>query len=178
MRQAIRFLAPLLLLLPQAALGNAARPSKIGDYGAWTAAQYTEDGRKVCYAFVRPSKSEPGGRQGVLLSVTHRPGARDTVTIASGYGYPRNAEAMLSVGATQVPFYTAGSTAAARDGAAVVRLLRNGKDAVLKGPAASGRGTVSDSFPLAGFGGAHDAMSKECPAAAPAPAPSPPARKR
>ena len=178
MRQAARLLAPLLLLLPQAAFGAAVRPSKIGDYGAWTAAQYTEDGRKVCYAFVRPSKSDPGNRQGVLLSVTHRPGARDTVTIASGYAYPRNAEATLAVGPTQVPFYTAGSTAAARDGAAVVRLLRNGKDAVLKGPGANGRGTVSDSFPLAGFGAAHDAISKECPGAAPAPAPAPPARKR
>jgi len=176
MRQAARFLLPLALLLPAAALGNTARPSKIGDYGSWTAAQYTEDGRKVCYAFARPSKSEPGNRQGVLLSVTHRPGARDTVTIASGYAYPRNAEATLAVGPTQLPFYTAGSTAAARDGAAAARLFRNGKEAVLKGPGANGRGTVTDSFPLAGFGAAYDAISKECPAAAPPAAP--PARKR
>jgi invasion protein IalB len=166
-------LASSALASPALAQGNAPRPQKLGDFGSWTAATFTEDGRKVCYAFARPSRSEPGGRQGVLLSVSHRAGARDTVTISSGYTYPRNADATLAVGPTSLPFYTAGSTAAARDGAAAVRAFRNGREAVLKGPAQNGRGTVTDTFPLAGFGAAHDAITKECPAAAP-----PPARRR
>jgi len=163
-----------LLLAPT--LGQAAdapRPQKIGDFQSWIAASFTEGGQKICYAFARPTRSEPGGRQGVLLTVTHRGSARDTVTIASGYSYPRNAEATVTVGPTVLPFYTAGSTAAARDGAAAVRVFRNGKEAVLKGPGANGRGSVIDSFPLAGFGAAHDAISRECP-----PAPAAPARRR
>ena len=175
MRTAPRFLAlvSLTLALPGLAAANTPQPQKLGEFGSWTAATYAEDGKKVCYAFTRPSKSEPSGRQGVLLSVSHRAGARDTVTIASGYTYPRNADATVTVGTNSLPFYTAGSTAAARDGAAAVRTFRNGREAILKGPAQNGRGTVTDTFPLAGFGAAHDAITKECPAAAP-----PPARRR
>jgi hypothetical protein len=158
---------------------DAPRPQKLGEYASWIAATYTEGGQKICYAFTRPTRSEPGGRQGVLLTVTHRSGARDTVTIASGYSYPRYAEATVTVGATVLPFYTAGSTAAARDGTAAVRVFRNGREAVLKGPGVNGRGTVVDSFPLAGFGNAHDAIDAACPTAAPTPkAPPAPARRR
>ena len=64
-------------------------------------------------------------------------------------------------------FYTSGSTAAARDGAAAVRAFRNGRDAVMTAPGANGRGTVADSFPLAGFGAAYEAICKECPAGGP-----------
>ena len=140
------------------------RPQKLGEFQSWTAATYAEGGQKTCYAFARPSRSEPA-RQGVLLTVTHRHNARDTVTISAGYAFPRNAEATVSVGGTELPFYTSGSTAAARDGAAAVRAFRNGRDAVMKAPGANGKGTASDSFPLAGFGAAYDAISKECPAA-------------
>jgi invasion protein IalB len=134
-----------------------ARPRKLGDFQSWIAATYMEGGQKVCYAFAKAS------RQGVLLTVTHRHSGRDTVTVSAGYAYPRNAEATAVVGGTELPFYTAGSTAAARDGAAAVRAFRNGREAVLRGPGANGRGTVSDSFPLAGFSGAYEAISKECP---------------
>jgi hypothetical protein len=70
----------------------------------------------------------------------------------------------VNVGGTDLPFYTSGSIAAARDGAAAVRAFRGGREAVMKAPGANGRGTVSDTFPLAGFGAAYDAISKECPA--------------
>jgi invasion protein IalB len=139
------------------------RPQRLGEFQSWTAASFAEGGQKTCYAFARPSKSEPA-RQGVLLTVTHRHNARDTVTVSAGYAFPRNAEATVSVGGTDLNFYTSGSTAAARDGAAAVRAFRNGKDAVMKAPGANGKGTASDSFPLAGFGAAYEAISKECPA--------------
>lgn len=151
-----------LLLAPPAALAQP-HPQKIGEFQSWTAASFTEGGQKTCYAFARPSKSE-GNRQGVMLTVTHRHSARDTVTISAGYTFPRNAEPTVAVGGTELKFYTSNSTAAARDGAAAVRAFRNGKEAVMKAPGANGRGTVSDTFPLAGFGAAYDAISKECPA--------------
>ncbi len=152
-----------LLLVPGLALAQP-RPQKLGEFQSWTAASFVEGGQKTCYAFARPTKSEPA-RQGVLLTVTHRQAARDTVTISAGYSFPRNADAAVAVGGTELAFYTSGTTAAARDGAAAVRAFRNGKDAVMKAPGANGRGSVSDTFPLAGFGAAYDAISKECPAA-------------
>ncbi|SDB35755.1 invasion associated locus B family protein [Belnapia rosea] len=147
----------LASLLAPAAQAQQARPQKLGEFQSWIAASFAEGGQKVCYAFTRAS------RQGVMLTVTHRQGRRDTVTVSAGYAYPRNAEATATVGGTDLPFYTAGSTAAARDGAAAIRAFRNGREAVLKGPGANGRGTVSDTFPLAGFSAAYDAISKECP---------------
>jgi len=160
MRMPLRLalLATLVAALPLApVLGQQARPQRLGDFQSWTAAAYGERAQRICYAFARAS------RAGVLLTVTHLPGSRDEVTVSAGYTYPRNAEATVNVGATELPFYTAGSTAAARDGAAAVRAFRNGREAVLKAPPANGRGTHTDSFPLAGFGAAYDAITRECP---------------
>ncbi len=164
MRMPIRsaLLAALLgLSLPLAAQAQP-RPQRIGDYQSWTAASFAEGGGKTCYAFARATKAE--GRKDVMLTVTHRQAARDTVTISAGYSFPRGAAATVTVGGTDLPFYTSGSTAAAENGAAAVRAFRNGKEAVMKAPGANGRGTVSDTFPLTGFGAAYDAISKECPA--------------
>jgi invasion protein IalB len=147
-----------VLFAPAAIAQQQARPRKLGEFQAWTAAAYAEAGQQVCYAFTRTD------RQGVLLTVTHRPGGRDTVTVSAGYSYPRNAEPVATVGSTELSFYTAGTTAAARDGAAAVRAFRAGREAVLRGPAANGRGQVSDTFPLNGFTLAYDAISRECPA--------------
>lgn len=154
-----------VLIVPAASAQQQTPPRKLGDFQSWIAATYAEGGQKVCYAFAKPSRSDGPSRQGVLLTVTHRPNGRDTVTMSAGYTYPRNAEVVSTVSANELPFYTAGSTAAARDGAAVVRAFRNGREAVLRGPGANGRGTVADTFPLAGFSGAYDAISKECPPA-------------
>jgi hypothetical protein len=144
-------------------------PQKLGQFGSWTAASYTEGGHKVCYAFARASKVEgvanrPG--QQVLLTVTHRPQGRDQVALRVGYPYPRDAEVKLHVGGTELPFYTAGSDAFSRDGAAAVRAFRGGREVVARGPGPGNRGAAHDVFPLAGFAQAYEAISKECPPAA------------
>jgi hypothetical protein len=154
-----------LLLCPALAQAQQERPKKLGDFQSWIAATYTDGGQKICYAFARASRSEGASRQNVMLTVTHRPGTRDTVTISAGYTYPRTVtDLQVTVGSNELPFYTAGSTAAARDGAAAVRTLRGGREAVAKAPGPNGRGQVTDSFPLAGFSAAYDAISRECPA--------------
>ncbi len=145
------------LLLPCAARAQQARPQKLGEFRDWIAATYPEGGQKVCYAFTRAS------RQGVMLTVTHRPGRRDTVTVSAGQAYPRNAEAMAVISGADLPFYTAGSTAAARDGGMVVSAMRSGREMLLRGPAANGRTATSDTFSLSGFTAAYEAISKECP---------------
>jgi hypothetical protein len=75
----------------------------------------------------------------------------------------------VSVGNTKVGFYTSGNSAFARDNRAALAALRNGREAVARGPLPNGgRGQATDAFSLAGFSAALDAISRECPASAPA----------
>jgi len=175
--------APLLLacaLWPAAGAAAQGGPQRIGEFQAWTAATHAEGGQKVCYAFTRATRSEgvPNRAPGdVLLVVTHRPKGRDQVALQSGYSYPRNADGgnpvQVSVGGAKLGFYTAGGSAFARDNKAALAALRNGREAVARGPLPNGgRGQASDSFSLAGFGAALDAISRECPASSPAPSAS------
>ena len=67
-----------------------------------------------------------------------------------------------------MPFFTAGDTAFARDGRAVVTALRGGREALHRGPGPNGRGQATDTFALAGFVQAYEAISRECPVPPPA----------
>jgi hypothetical protein len=167
-------LASLLMLAVPAAQAQqrsapAARPAQLGSFQAWTAATHTEGGQKVCYAFTRARSIEgvPGREQNnIMLVVTHRPGSRDQVAFRVGYSFARNAEAKLFVGSSELPFYTSGDTAFARDGRAVVAALRGGREALGRSPGPNGRGQATDTFGLAGFSQAYEAISRECPPAA------------
>ncbi|WP_376099598.1 invasion associated locus B family protein [Roseomonas sp. CCTCC AB2023176] len=163
--------AALLCALPAHAQQQrpaASGPQRIGTFGAWTAATHQEGGGKVCYAFTRASRSEGGGqRQNVLMTVTHRPQGRDQVAVRVGHSFARNAELQVRIGERDFPFYTAGDTGFARGGAAVIAALRNGRDAVARGPGPGNRGGTTDTFSLNGFNAAYEAISRECPAGAP-----------
>ncbi len=153
------------LALPPAG-GAHAQPSRLGEHGDWTAASTVEGGQKVCYAFTRPKRSEgaPAGRQAVMLTVTHRPAQRDAVILSAGYTFGPGATVRVAVGPTMLDFYTVAAAAAPRDAPATIRAFRGGREAVAKGPGPGGRGMVTDSFSLAGFGAALDAINRECPA--------------
>jgi hypothetical protein len=138
-------------------------PRRLGDFQDWTAAVHTEGGQKVCYAFTRASRTDPS-REGVILTVTHRAAGRDQVALSAGYAYPRNAAVTVTVGQTQLAFYTGGNSAFARDGRAAVAAFRAGATAVSRGPRGGRRGTATDTFSLTGFTAAHEAISQECPA--------------
>lgn len=145
------------------ALAQQQGPRRLGDFRDWTAAVHTEAGQKVCYAFTRASRTDPR-RDNVILTVTHRAQGRDQVALSAGYAYPRNAAVTVAVGQAQLAFYTSGSSAFARDGRAAVAAFRAGANAVARGPRAGGRGTAADTFSLAGFTAAYEAISRECPA--------------
>jgi len=146
-------------------------PTRLGEFQSWTAAAHQEAGQKVCYAFASASRAEgvPGrDARAVLLVVTHRPGSRDQVAVRSGFPHGRGAEPKLAVGAAEHALYTNGDTAFVNPGQAraVVAALRGGREAVVRGPGPNGRGVASETFPLAVFGAAYDAISRECPAPA------------
>lgn len=144
--------------------GASGDPQRLGTYGTWTAATHQESGGKVCYAFTRASRSEGGGtRPNVMMTVTHRPAGRDQVAVRVGHPFTRNAEVAVRIGERDLPFYTAGDTAFARGGVATIAALRDGRDAVARGPGPGGRGGTTDTFSLNGFTAAYDAISRECP---------------
>jgi invasion protein IalB len=153
---------PALAQQRPAAPAQQPGPRQLGSFRDWTAATHQENGQKICYAFTRASKTEPA-RQGVVLTVTHRPAGRDAVALSAGYAYPRNAEVTMAIGQTNLPFYTGGNSAFAREGAAVVAAMRGGSRAVMRGPGAGGRGNANDQISLAGFSAAYDAIARECP---------------
>lgn len=168
----LAFASLLLLAIPaaqaqQRSAPTAARPAQLGSFQAWTAATHVEGGQKVCYAFTRARSIEgvPGREQNnVMLVVTHRPGSRDQVAFRVGYSFARNAESKLFIGSNELPFYTSGDTAFARDGRAVVAALRGGREALGRSPGPNGRGQATDTFGLSGFTQAYEAISRECPA--------------
>ena len=173
-RFVLAILAALILAGPAAAQQRPAQPSaqatgptSIGRFQNWEAATFTEQGRRVCYAFTRAATSSPAvqGRGEVVLMVTHRPGSRDQVAVRAGYTYPQNAEPAGVVeaggGNVNLAFFTAGDAAFARDREAAVAAFRRGRTLRLQGPGPRG-GTVSDTFSLLGFTAAYQAISDAC----------------
>ncbi|WP_338664419.1 invasion associated locus B family protein [Pararoseomonas sp. SCSIO 73927] len=136
---------------------NSSGPQRLGTFGEWTAATHTEASGKVCYAFTRME-----GRANTLLTVTHRTGGRDQVSLRIGRAFPRNAEVKVDVGDNDLDFYTSGDNAFARDGRATVAAFRSGREAAAKSPAPNNRSTT-ETFSLSGFTAAYEAISKECP---------------
>lgn len=163
-------LAALLFGLPALAQNRPAGPRALGTFQSWTAATHNENGVRVCYAFARAARSEgvPGhNAQNIQLLVTHRPNGRDQVAVRTGFTFARGAELRLVIGQTDLPAYTSQDSAFLRDGRAAVTAMRGGREALARAPGPGGRGTASDVFPLAGFSAAYEAISRECPAAAP-----------
>jgi hypothetical protein len=137
---------------------------QLGKFDDWTAVTREEGGQTVCYAFTYPAASVPklSGRGKPVLTVTERPSGRDAVAFSAGFTFAQNAETNLQVEQANLPFYTAGRFAFARDGAAAVAALRKSRQANMRSPASRGA-QVSDTFSLRGFEPAYAAIVKACP---------------
>ena len=143
----------------------SATPKSIGKFEDWQAVTHQEGGQLVCYAFVRAGSSQPAlpGRGEVVLTVTHRNGARDTVAISAGFPYAADAEVQMGVDQAQLAFYAVGRSAFARDGHTAVAAFAKGREAVAKSPGPR-NAVVTDTFSLRGFSPAYAAINKACPA--------------
>ncbi|HEY5300700.1 MAG TPA: hypothetical protein VIJ55_08500 [Acetobacteraceae bacterium] len=142
----------------------AAGPSELGKFGDWTAARYLHEGKTICYAFTRAKSVHPPEAGATpLLTVTERANSRDEVAISAHDPYPQGTTVTVQVGQTGLDFYTSGSDAFAREGAAAVAALRPGSQAIARAPGPHSTSTV-DTFSLAGFTAAYEAIVKACPA--------------
>jgi invasion protein IalB len=149
---------------------QSAGPQSLSRHNDWEVAFLTEQGRRTCYAFTREVKSEgaPAGRTAPVMTVTHRQGSRDQVALLAGFAFPAGTEVPVEVGEAKFQFYTGGTSAFARDGAAVVAAFRRGREAVFRIPAGGGRGAVTDRASLRGFSAAYQALNQCAGGAAPA----------
>ena len=160
----------LILALPAAAAQPKPKPApgpkELGKFDDWIAATHQEADQTACYAFVRAKNSVPAlpGCGEVVLTVTERPTGRDTVAIAAGFAFRKDAAVTVQVETTGLDFYTAQSDAFARDGKAAVAAFQKGEQALSRSPGPRDGQTVVDTFSLRGFSAAYAAINKACPA--------------
>ncbi len=152
---------------PPAAVATAApkppTPKPIGAFDDWQAATYDEGGQTVCYAFTKARASVPKipGRE-AILTVTHRVGMRDAVSISAGFEFAQAAEVEVSADKAKFQFYTAKRSAFARDGHAAIAAFGGVKQVTAKSPHPQKK-EVLDTFSTKGFGAAYAAINKACP---------------
>jgi hypothetical protein len=137
-------------------------PKSLGTFDAWTAVEMPARAGKICYMVARPAKSLPEGakRGDILLTVTHRPAAkqRDEVSFQSGYPYKAEAPVVLEVEKKKP------ESAWSRDtnmDKALVAAMRAGNSLTIKGSSARGTDTT-DTFSLDGFSKAYAEIGKAC----------------
>lgn len=149
---------------PAKQAARAAGPAAIGRFEDWTAATNKAGGQTECYAFTRAVSSSPAlpGRGDIVLTVTERPGGRDSVAVSVGFAYAANAVAAVSADAATFDFYTAGRSAFARDGHAVAVAFQRARQVQVRSPGPKGK-VVTDNFGLRGFTAAYAAIQKACP---------------
>jgi hypothetical protein len=140
----------------------------LGTFGKWIAQTYKENGANVCFMSVKPEKSEGNykARGEVSFMVTHRPAEKafDVVSVAAGYQYAPDSDAVLTSGAKKFNLFTSGERAWARDAQtdkAIVQLLTKSKTMVVKGTS-SRNNITTDTYTLAGFTAAYKAISDSC----------------
>lgn len=151
---------------------------QIGQFGAWEAAYFMDQGNKVCYMATPPSattSSKPvkGRDKNVLFFITHWPSdhQKNAVTISTGYDYKPGTKAVVTIGAKDYPLAVGGgNTGAGADMAwmeddaqedALVADIKAGTTLTVKGT--SKRGTViTDTYSLKGSSEAYAAITKAC----------------
>lgn len=158
-----------VLALFAAADGAAAQAIKrIGDFGDWSAFQFTEDGNTACYMASQPKKAEGDytKRGEVYAIVTHRPaeGRRDEISIVAGYVYEKDSWVEVTIDNTLFKLFTHDDGAWAPDKETdkkMVSAMIKGRTMVVKG--VSSRGTLTtDTYSLSGFTKAHSAIGEAC----------------
>ena len=141
---------------------------RLGDFDAWSAYRFVEDGKPACYMASVPSKSEGDytKRGDIYALVTHRPAEsrRDEVSFVAGYQFKDGSAATVTIGDRTEEFFTQNDGAWAPDhkmDKAMVQAMIRGSTMLVKGT--SSRGTLTtDTYSLRGFTAAYRAISKSC----------------
>ena len=149
-----------------------AAPKPLGSFESWTSAELGAGAAKVCYMFARPTDSSPkGARRGeIMVTITHRPGAKrqDEVSFQAGYPFKEGAPVAVDIDGKKYEFFTRvdvdAEAAWAKDPAAdkaIVTALRAGNTLKVRGTSQRNTDTT-DTFSLVGFSKAYAEIGKAC----------------
>lgn len=163
-----RILFAIIMLLGTAVAANA----QTGQYRAWAAFMYDENGAPTCYAAAHPTdrKSVPAGRisnnDPAYVYVTHRPSEKtlDVFHYRPGFELALGSTVTLNVDGDTFTLFSADDGAWARGSdtdRAIANALRKGKRLTITAKSQRGA-TVTDTFSLSGSGLALDAITKMC----------------
>jgi len=131
----------------EAPAAGEVQPTLLATFGDWGAYTASPDGKKVCFALAKPTKSETTppnrSRDPAFLFVSSRPAekVKDEVSIIIGYGFKPNTDATLE--------------------GKLIEAMRKGGDLTIKGTSSRGTGTI-DVFSLKGLAQALDKVGEEC----------------
>lgn len=169
-RLAAAALAALFALQSPVVAANAAADAtkRLGKFGVWESFTYGDGAAKTCYLAAAADKVVGGekGKTTTYLIVTHRPGSKgqDEISLNGTYGFKKESDAELQIGAMKYALFTRGDRAWARDAAtdkAIIASMRKGKTASLRASPAKGA-DLTATIALGGFGDALAAADKAC----------------
>ena len=154
----------LATLLPVGAWAGDTK--NLGEFAAWRASSYPESGQKVCYvsAFADQTLGGDKGRKPTFLLVTHRAGDPGQVSVNGPWGFKKDSDVELQVGAMKNTLFTKGEFAWTKQqgaDAAIVATMLKGRSVVVRATPARGN-PITDTISLDGFGKALAAIDKEC----------------
>lgn len=143
--------------------------TELGVYKDWTAYYYTEGKNVVCYMASTPKKEEGNYkvRGDIYAIVTHRPADKSygVVSFMAGYPYKKGASVVVKIGTTAFNnLFSDGENAWAPDNITdkkLVEAMKRGERMTVEGISARGTKT-KDTYSLAGFSGAYNAISAKC----------------
>lgn len=139
----------------------------IGDYQAWSAATFTDDSMRTCYAVSTPVESAPKNvRRGKIYVMVSRrsPEQADDLILVSGYPYKDGSPAQVSIGTSKFSLSTGNEFAWVPVGEGVdplVKAMIGGQQMIVEGVSARGTETT-DTYSLLGFTAAYKAMVRRC----------------
>ena len=140
----------------------------IATFEDWSAFEFTEAGKKVCYMSSSPLDMEPKGvrRGDVYVNVTHdnRAGTRNVVSTIAGYTLAEGKAVVAEGGQAEFRMFAATDAAwnltSEQDDAMVQAMIVGSRLTVL---GESDRGTETrDIYSLLGFTAAYEAISEAC----------------
>jgi invasion protein IalB len=141
---------------------------QLGIFADWSAFRDTSGPQPVCYIGSLPKKmvGTYNQRGNTYIQVTHRPADKsfDVVSVTAGYAYQPKSQVEVEVDGKDFALFASGGLAWADDKTDVrlVEAMRRGRQLIVRGTSA--RGTVTtDTYSLAGFTGAYNAIAKACP---------------
>jgi len=170
----LRFVLGLLLGISFLSAAMAAEPAFLSKHGDWYAHVKADDGRKICFAWTKPTRSRGNytDRGDVVAYVTvYKPAPQGDdyfdggqISVVAGYRYKEDGDVVATIGKKKFEMFSDDDTAWANgaDGdKQLIAAMKAGSTMVVDGT--SWRPTkTTDTFSLKGFTAAYNAIRAAC----------------